>query len=244
MRPLIGIPARTYVDGAVVRYAVTSAYCQAIERAGGAPIVVPLGLGVEVLGELSARLDGLLLAGGADVDPAEFGEAVEPFCGEIDHARDFVELHLARSALDSGLPVFGICRGVQMLNVAAGGTLYQDIAAQLPGALAHEHVRGEPFNRLTHVIDIDARSRLARALGASRMEVNSLHHQSIKQVAPGFRIVARAPDGIVEGIESRNGHFALGVQFHPEWLIDDDRRVVTMFQEFIRAAINQDRSAA
>jgi putative glutamine amidotransferase len=244
LRPLIGIPSRTNVDGAVVRYAVTNAYCQAIERAGGVPIVIPLGLSVETLGDLFARLDGLLLAGGADVHPAEFGEAVEPFCGEIDRARDFVELHLARRALDSGRPVFGICRGVQMLNVAAGGSLFQDIAAQLPGALAHEHVPGEPFNRLTHSIEIDVGSRLARALGTLRMEVNSLHHQSIKQVAPGFRIVARAPDGIVEGIESRNGHFAVGVQFHPEWLIDDDPRIVTVFEEFVRAAKNQDRSAA
>ena len=242
MRPLIGIPTRTYLDGALVRYAVGSLYTRALELAGGAPIAIPLQLGEETLGDIFARLDGLLLAGGADVHPSEFGEEVAPYCGDIDRARDAVELQLLRWAIDQKMPILGICRGIQMLNVAAGGTLYQDIRAQVHGALPHAHVPGEPYNRLTHTIEVDPQSRLARALGATRIEVNSLHHQSIKQVAPGWRVVARAPDGIAEGIESLNGHFALGVQFHPEWLIDDDARMMRLFQELVNAAQGKDRS--
>ncbi len=244
MRPLIGIPTRTYTDGAIVRFAVGSTYTRALELAGGAPIAIPLQLSEETLRDIFTHLDGLLLAGGVDVHPGEFGEAVEPFCGEIDRARDVVELQLLRRAIDQKMPILGICRGIQMLNVAAGGSLYQDIGAQAPHALRHEHIHGEPYNRLTHSIEIDPPSRLAHALGATRLDVNSLHHQSIKQVAPGFRVVARAPDGIVEGIESRNGHFAVGVQFHPEWLIDDDARMVRLFKEFVDAAKNSDRSVA
>lgn len=244
MRPLIGIPTRSLTDGAIVRFAVVSTYTRALELAGAAPIAIPLQLGEETLRDIFARLDGLLIAGGVDVHPSEFGERVEPFCGEIDRERDVVELQLLRWAIQQEMPVFGICRGIQMLNVAAGGTLYQDIGAQVQNALRHEHVEGAPYNRLTHSIAIDPQSRLARAVGTTRLDVNSLHHQSVNQVAPGFHIVARAPDGIVEGIELLNGNFAVGVQFHPEWLIDDDARMVQMFKEFVDAATSHDRSEA
>ena len=211
MRPLIGIPTRTYIDDTIVRFAVGSAYTRALELAGAAPIAIPLQLGEDTLSDIFARLDGLLIAGGVDVHPSEFGEEVEPFCGEIDRERDVVELQLLRWAIQQERPVFGICRGIQMLNVAAGGTLYQDIDAQVEHALH---------------------------------DVNSLHHQSVKQVAPDFRIVARAPDGIVEGIEHLNGSFAVGVQFHPEWLIDDDARMVQMFKHFVDAANHHERTSA
>jgi putative glutamine amidotransferase len=232
------------MDGALVRYAVGALYTHAVELAGGAPVAIPLQLGEETLRDIFARLDGLLLAGGADVHPNEFGEPVAPYCGEIDRARDAVELQLLRWAIDRKMPILGICRGIQVLNVAAGGTLYQDIGAQVDPALRHEHVRGEPYNRRTHSIELDPHSHLARALGTTRADVNSLHHQSIKQVAPGFRIVARAPDGIVEGIESTNGHFAVGVQFHPEWLIDDEARMLSLFEALVNATQGKDRSSA
>ncbi len=244
MRPLIGIPTRGITDGAIVRFAVVSTYTRALELAGAAPIAIPLQLGEETLREIFSHLDGLLIAGGVDVHPSEFGEPLETFCGEIDRDRDIVELNLLRWAMRDEMPIFGICRGIQMLNVAAGGTLYQDIGAQLPDALPHEHVMGAPYNRLAHSIEVDPASWLARALGATRLDVNSLHHQSVKQVAPGLRVVARAPDGIVEGIESLNGQFTIGVQFHPEWLIDDDARMVQLFKEFVDAAKSEDRSAA
>jgi putative glutamine amidotransferase len=237
MKPLIGIPARTSEDSSdgLTRFVVTATYTRAVEMAGGAPVVIPLRLGEETLRDIFARLDGLLLAGGVDVHPSEYGEAVEPYCGSIDDARDAVELRMIRWALDSKMPLLGICRGIQMINVAAGGSLYQDIPAQLENKLRHQHVKGNPYHLPVHSLEIDPASQLARALRVTKIEVNSLHHQSVKRVAPDFYITARAPDGIIEGIEARNGHFAVGVQFHPELMVDHDARMMGIFRELINA---------
>ena len=236
MKPLIGIPSRTITRDHIVFYATPSTYTRALEMAGAASILIPLRLSEDTLCEIFGRLDGLLLSGGADVHPREFGEPVEPYCGDIDVERDAVELSLIRWSLEHKLPLLGVCRGIQMLNVAAGGSLYQDIPAQLDGKLVHSHQPGAPFNRLAHTIDVDPSSTLARAFGDTRIEVNSLHHQALKEIAPGFRVIARAPDGIVEGIETSGDQFAMAVQFHPEWLVDDDARMVKIFEELVRAS--------
>ncbi len=234
MKPLIGIPTRTIKDIEIFpSYGIRATFTRALDLAGGAPVLIPLNITETSLRAIFTRLDGLFLAGGIDVHPREYGENVEPFCGQIDPDRDALELKIARWALKQGKPVFGICRGIQALNVAAGGSLYQDIAAQVPQALPHPHAKGEPYNRVAHSISIDPESRLAHALGDTDTVVNSLHHQAVKQVAPGFRVVARAPDGVVEGIEAMNGRYALAVQFHPEWLIDDDERMIRLFKDFV-----------
>jgi putative glutamine amidotransferase len=236
MKPLIGIPTRTQVDGDLTRYSALATYTRALDLAGGAPVLIPLNLNEDTLGAIFARLDGLLLQGGVDVHPREYGEEVAPYCGEIDPARDATELRLTRWALQQHLPILAICRGIQLLNVAAGGSLYQDIATQVPNALPHPHVQGNPYAFRAHAISIEPDSHLARALGTTHLEVNSLHHQAIKHLAPGFRITARAPDGIIEGIEANHAHhFALAVQFHPEWMIDDDPRMLGIFHAFVRA---------
>jgi putative glutamine amidotransferase len=236
MQPLIGIPTRTQVDGDITRYSALATYTRALDLAGGAPVLIPLNLSDATLRAIFERLDGLLLQGGVDVHPREYGEDIAPYCGEIDEARDATELRLTRWALESRLPILAICRGIQLLNVAAGGSLYQDIAAQVPNALPHPHVQGNPYAFRAHAITIEPASRLARALGTTQLEVNSLHHQAIKQIAPGFYVTARAPDGIIEGIEAENAHqFALGVQFHPEWMIDEEPRMLGIFHAFIRA---------
>ncbi len=234
MRPLIGIPTRTLAANGNVFHGIAAPYTHALDLAGGAAVLIPLRVGDETLRDIYARLDGLLFAGGVDVHPREFGEEVQPFCGDIHPERDAVELELIRWALDDSKPMLGICRGIQMLNVAAGGSLYQDIPSQIPGALHHEHRAGDPFDRRVHAVEIEPRSRLAAALG-THAEVNSLHHQSLKRIAAGFHVVARAPDEIVEGIESDNGRFALGVQFHPEWLVDQDARMVDLFRTLVEA---------
>jgi putative glutamine amidotransferase len=234
LKPLVGIPTHTYIADGVTRYAGLASYTRAVDCADGAPVFIPLNLDDETLRAIFDRLDGLLVQGGLDVHPKEYGEEIAPYCGEIDSAEDATELRLLRWAFEKTLPLLAICRGIQILNVAAGGTLYQDIDAQLPNPLHHPHIKGNPANFRAHTIEIEPRSRLARVLGATQIAVNSRHHQAVKQVAPGFHITARAPDGVVEAIEPDDSkRFALGVQFHPENLIDDDARILNLFKEFI-----------
>ena len=237
MRPLIGVPCRR-IDEPYwgVRYAVFATYTRAIDLAGGAPVAIPLELSDESSHDLFERLDGLLLAGGADIHPKEFGEEIKPFCGEIDVTRDAIELQLTRRALAEQRPILGICRGIQLLNVAAGGSLYQDIPAKVPNSLHHSHRHGDPFDRRAHAIEIETSSRLAAALGVPRLDVNSLHHQSLKDIGPGLQIVSRAPDGIVEAVEGKSDAFVVGVQFHPEWMLDSDSRMLGLFRAFVQAA--------
>lgn len=236
MKPLLGIPTFTHTVGESMRYAGLATYTRAIDRAGGAPIFIPLNLDAATLRAVFDRLDGLVLQGGDDVHPREYGEPIAAYCGAIDEACDAAELQLLRWASATHLPVLAICRGIQVLNVAAGGTLYQDIAAQLATGLRHPHTPGNPANFLAHAIDIEPQSRLARAVGVTRLAVNSRHHQAVKQVAPGFYVTARAPDGVIEAIESTNSQYALGLQFHPENLIDDDPRIFQIFKTFVDQA--------
>ena len=237
MRPLIGIPTHTHIDEDTIRYAGQATYTRAVELAGGAPILIPLNLSAETLRAIFDRLGGLLFPGGVDVHPKEYGEEIASYCGSIDPAEDATEQRLLQWAFEEAMPVLGICRGIQMLNVAAGGSLYQDVDAQLPNLLHHPHVKGNPKHFRAHAIEIEPQSRLARALGTTQIEVNSRHHQSVKAVAPGFHVTARASDGIVEGIEpDEPRHFVLGVQFHPENLVDDDVRTIGIFTELVQAA--------
>lgn len=236
--PLIGIPSRRDLSsrsGSPV-FAQNRTYVEAITAAGGAPVLIPLNLGEEALRAIYERLDGLLLAGGEDVHPRHYGEAIHERCGEIGEARDTVELTLARWALAEGLPTLAICRGIQVLNVAAGGTLYQDIASQVPGSLKHDFWPDHPRNCLAHQVTINGDSHLAAILGQGQVTVNSLHHQAVKDLAPSFRAVAQAPDGVIEAIEGHDHPFALGVQWHPEELVDDAPPMRRLFEDFVSAA--------
>ncbi|MEW5721133.1 MAG: gamma-glutamyl-gamma-aminobutyrate hydrolase family protein [Chloroflexota bacterium] len=242
MKPLIGISMHTFVADNITRSAGLASYTRAVDRAGGAPIFIPLNLDDETLRAVFARLDGLLLQGGLDVHPKEYGEEVAPYCGEIDAAEDATELRLLKWAFEKPLPTLAICRGIQVLNVAAGGSLYQDLDAQVPNILHHPHIKGNPPDFLAHPIRVEPDSRLGRALGAPEIAVNSRHHQAVKQIAPGFRVTARAPDGVVEAIEPDDPRrFILGVQFHPENLIDD-ARILNLFQAFVRESESRARS--
>jgi putative glutamine amidotransferase len=236
-RPVIGIPARSVVDNSSrfkFHYSgISFSYSNAVERAGGAPILIPLNLSQESLRAIYTRIDGLLLQGGLDVHPKEFGEEPHPTV-ETDPARDEIELVLTRWALADDIPIFGICRGIQMLNVAAGGTLYQDIPSQLDAQYDHYPKNG-PANQRTHPVEFEPGARLTKWLGATTIEVNSFHHQSLKRVAPGLRVVARTADGVVEAVESDDDRFIVGVQFHPE-LLDDDDRIQKLFEAFVKSA--------
>ena len=234
-RPLIGItthpataPDREELDqllGLIVA---------AVERAGGAPVLIPLGLADATVQTLLGRLEGLLLSGGGDLDPARYGAAPHPSVGGVDAGRDALELALARQAVVEARPLFGICRGAQVLNVALGGTLYRD-TSEHPNALRHDYYPNLPLDNRPHPVRVEEDSVLSEVLGQPLVAVNSLHHQAVRQVAPGLRAVAHAPDGLVEAVEARGHPFALAVQWHPECLpaAPEMRR---LFEAFVAAA--------
>lgn len=192
---------------------VPAGYAAAVEAAGGIPVVLPV-LAPGKAAEVLAHLQGLLLSGGVDLDPSHYGEDPLPGLGRVTPERDAFELALARQALAAGVPVLGICRGVQVLNVAAGGSLFQDLGSQLKKVLKHR--QEAPRWHESHAVRLDPSSRMAAILGVTEARVNSFHHQAVRVVAPGLRAAAWAPDGVIEAVESADGRFALGVQWHPE----------------------------
>ena len=209
---------------------------EAVAAAGGLPVYVPPGLDPETLRDLYDRLDGLLLPGGPDVRPALYGQSQHPMSLVIDDPRDALELRLARWAAAEDLPVLGICRGHQVLNVALGGTLVQDIPSQVNTTLKHDQVDGLPRSNRLHTVAIAEDSQLAAILGETHVSVNSLHHQSVAEVAPGARVTATAPDGVVEALEVPGKPFLLSVQWHPEDLYAEDPAMARLFEAFVAAA--------
>lgn len=240
MKPYIGIPCATIrdKDWCPPAFGHRQSYIEAIVSAGGIPFLIPLVTQEEVLRALYDRTDGLLLAGGGDIAPEYYGEKPHEHLGMMDPLRDQIELPLTRWAFADGKPILGICRGVQVLNVALGGTLYQDIASQLETPLAHDSSYELcDWTHLAHELRLDPDSRLARLLGTPSLLTNSLHHQSLKDIAPGLRPVGWAPDGVVEAVEGTNGQFMLGVQGHPEALLTHaEPRWRAMFQAFVASS--------
>jgi len=240
-QPLIGIPSATHVDqeyNATPSYRFNGNYPAALAACGALPLVIPLNLPLDVLRAIFERLDGLCLAGGVDVDPVEYGESRHVHLGSVDRARDETELTLARWALEADLPVLGICRGIQLLNVAAGGSLYQHIPDQVTGALTHDHkLADSPWERPTHKVFVEPDCLLAGILGEREVMTNSFHHQSVKAIAHEFQGVAFAEDGVVEGIEHPGKRFALAVQWHPEGMFRSDPRARRLFEDFVAACV-------
>lgn len=244
---MVGIPAavleRPSVHGAA-HYQLNSNYPAALAASGALPVIIPLNLAEDALADLFARLDGLCLAGGVDVDPAHYGEARHPRLDKVDAPRDAIELTLARWALDADLPLFGICRGVQLLNVAAGGSLYQDLVAQMPGVQKHHFDHADsPWERPVHAVRIAQGTHLAALLGSGEVMTNSFHHQAVKEVAAGFMPTAWTADGVVEGIEAADHRFALGVQWHPEGMFATDPLARELFAAFVAACRDNKKPA-
>jgi putative glutamine amidotransferase len=211
-------------------------YLESIRRAGGDPIEVPVG--VESPEHLLARVDGLLLTGGGDVDPAIYGEPRHATFDAAESGRDEYEMALARAAVAKGIPFLAICRGMQVLNVAMGGTLFQDIPSQVTGAL--EHSVPQPRVQIAHEVWVSTGSKLSTLL-ADHMEdgetchVNSRHHQAVKDVADGFEVTATSPDGVIEAMEKTGAPFCVAVQWHPEnfWRTGEFRE---LFEGLVKAA--------
>ncbi len=241
-RPLIGLT--TYRKTAAqtnpgALYALMPSYVEAVVAAGGVPLLIPLGLDEAALRTLLARLDGLLLTGGGDIAGDHYASAHPDLIFDIDPDRDRVELFLAREAVSDDKPLLAICRGHQVLNVALGGSLYEDVLRLKPTAIKHDYWGEYPRTFLSHEVTVDEGSRLARQLGQTRLRVNSLHHQGVRALAPGLVAVAHAPDGLVEGVEAPGRRYALGVQWHPENLIHVAPPMLSLFQGLVEAAAGE-----
>jgi putative glutamine amidotransferase len=211
-------------------------YEESVRRAGGEPVILDwrvLSSGADALG----KVDGVLLTGGPDIDPGEYGETRQPAVVSLaDPQRDRFELELARAALTQDAPVLAICRGMQVLNVAAGGTLVQDIPSTKPDALPHQVT--EPKNAIAHTVRIAPGSRIAELLMAAEAHVNSRHHQAVERVGQGLHVTAVAPDGVVEAIEKREARFCVAVEWHPENFVDSGE-FLPLFEGLVRASSQQ-----
>lgn len=241
-RPVIGLVTQTLPPQSPEKpplWVIGPRYVEVLRAAGGVPWVIPLlSHDPDTLHEIFSRLDGVLLTGGADVDPARYGEPKLPVCGYIDPDRDAVELALLHHAEQHRLPVLAVCRGIQILNVAGGGTLYQDIPTQVPAALKHDHFTNpqQPSRKLlSHEVTMKPGTRLHGLLGAAVVSVNSMHHQAIKELAPGLTATAYAPDGVIEAVESAGDRFVLAVQWHPEELTDGQPGMRRLFEALVAA---------
>src|SRR5215472_8346185 len=232
--PLIGVTTSITIDKTPERAYVNSAYLSAVQQAGGVPVVLPPQLSAASLARLARGLDGVLLTGGGDIDPAVFGEAPHPTVYEVAPSRDTLETAVVSIALERRLPILAICRGIQLLNVALGGTLFQDVGTD-PGTELR-HGQQEPRDQPTHKVRVAAGSLLAETLGTDELEVNSMHHQSVKALGKGLTAVAWAPDEIIEGIElDDRSRFVVGVQWHPEELVRHSEAARRLFAALVRS---------
>lgn len=213
-------------------------YINAVVAAGGVPILIPLGLSDAQLMAIFARIDGLLLPGGGDVDPTEYAGNPHDTMFGIDRDRDRVELLMARTAVAEQKPLLAICRGIQVLNVALGGSLYEDLRTHLPNALTHDNFENYPASHIAHEVTIHSGTKLAQQIGQTHTHVNSLHHQGINRLADNLVAAATAPDGLIEAVELPNHPYALGVQWHPEHLVQNDPTMLSLFKGLVTAATN------
>ena len=221
---------------------VRAPYVDALLRAGAAPVLIPAAGDADAIDRILQSLDGLLLPGGDDPAPETFDQEPHPGLGDIDPDRDAAELALLKRVLasDPPLPILAICRGIQILNVAAGGTLIQDIPSQVPGAVQHRQNSLGPVT--THTVNVEPGTRLHGIFGADRLRTNTYHHQAVDRVAQGFTVSARAQDGVIEGMERPGEPFIVGVQCHPESLAAVDPRFQNLFDAFVRAASPDQRN--
>ncbi len=234
-KPLIGVTTASFTSDAGWEYnRAYVAIIQAVEEAGGLPVLIPISVQDEALREIYERLDGILLPGGGDVRPNIYGADMNPLTDNIDDVRDHAEIKITRWAVDDDLPVLGICRGHQVVNVALGGTLIQDVPSEVGSGVDHNVTF--PRDTRAHEVNIDPGSRLASIIGSTTVKVNSLHHQSVEVAAPDVCVTAYSPDGVVEALEMPDKKFVLSVQWHPEDLYRDDPAMKRLFKSFVEAA--------
>ncbi|MHB8719362.1 MAG: gamma-glutamyl-gamma-aminobutyrate hydrolase family protein [Candidatus Dormibacteria bacterium] len=233
---VVGFAMRPSESGGTPRYHQNVAYIRALAGAGAVPLGIPLLESDDALRALYDRCDALLFAGGPDVDPRHYGQALDRACPvDVAPELDRTELRLAGWAVAEDRPVLGICRGAQLVNVALGGSLYQDLAVQRPGGIEHDR-HDVSRDTIAHTLEVEPSTVLARATGERVVAANSLHHQAIRDLAEDLSVSARAPDGVIEGAEDPSRRFLVLVQSHPEELVGDHGWARRLFDELVAAA--------
>ncbi len=234
-RVVVGIPAYAHTCQDILgrkASAVPNTYIDALTYVEVTPLIIPVVEELNLLRHLMTMVDGLMLIGGPDIDPVHYDQTAHPGLRQVTPERDKMELTVTQWALRRQLPILAICRGIQVLNVAAGGSLWQDIESQVPGAQKHDQYPDNREDHLAHSVDIEPGSRLAAICRQTRLDVNSLHHQAIDRIGQGLSVVARSGDGIVEAVEGKGDAWVVGVQWHPEWLIAGSEAMRMLFGAF------------
>ncbi|HJB26458.1 MAG TPA: gamma-glutamyl-gamma-aminobutyrate hydrolase family protein [Firmicutes bacterium] len=232
MKPVIAVSSYIADKDVFYGYGTSGDYIKAIDGAGGIPVQLPTIKNTSDYEQVLRHMDGLLIPGGCDIAPYFFSEQPEKALGRINALIDRQEMELVRLAYDAGIPILGICRGHQVINVAFGGSLYQDIPSAMPEAIGHDQ-SGCKREELYHKIDIQPASYLHQIFGKDSLYVNSFHHQAVKQLGDGLKTVATAPDGVIEAIEGTGDRFVMGVQFHPENLYGIYTEFTNLFRFFV-----------
>jgi putative glutamine amidotransferase len=233
MKPIIGISSNVEFDS---KHTLSNDYIQAVIKAGGIPIILPIGIDADV-GRISEKIDGLVLTGGGDIDPTLFGEEPHPQLGSISPGRDSLEISIIQQMLQHDKPILAICRGIQILNIAVGGDMYQDIYHQIDNPLI-QHSQNATRYHFSHYVKAENNSLIANIAGQTEFKVNSFHHQAVREVTKPLVVSARASDGVIEAVESVEHHFVVGVQWHPEPLaLNGDHISQRLFQTFVDTCI-------
>ena len=231
MKPLIGLTSQHKYSNSIKLNKINTTYIDAIERAGAVPIILPVVEEIESIDRYLDVIQGLVLTGGEDISPLLYGQEPSREVDTISFDRDNMEMEIFKRAYSKGIPILGICRGIQMINVALGGTLYQDIYREVPDAIGH--ISGFSIGGGYHTIEIVKDSKMYEIFKRDKIQVNSQHHQSVRDIGENLKVNAYSPDGVIEGIESTNDKFVFGVQFHPEAMIYRHKEILNIFKYFI-----------
>lgn len=232
MKPIIGITVFQEKEIEKSFSLVSNNYLNAVENAGGIPLFIPVSEDMEDVKSYLDMVDAIIFSGGEGVGPINFGENPSKFISNINHSRDSFELALFEEAYNRDMPILGVCRGAQLINVALGGNLYQDIFSEIPNCHGHMPSEMQVYD-LFHLIDIKEESKLFDILKKAELEVNSFHHQAIKNIGKDLKVTATAKDGVIEGIESLSRKFLVGVQWHPEDLTLKHKEFLKLFKALV-----------
>ena len=232
MKPIIAILGQVDDERTVT---LLPTYSYAIERAGGTPFIIPYTEDEELISYYANICDGFLFSGGCDIEPKKFGEETKSTCGNIQKFRDALEFAVFKKAFEQKKPIMAICRGIQVINVALGGTLYQDIPTEIPSEISHR--QKEPKNMPSHEVQILSDTPLMELILKAKMTANSFHHQAIKALGEGLEVMALADDGIIEAVYYNGENYIMGYQWHPERLCEFEEDNKTLFLDFIKTCI-------